>query len=66
MHALKQRFLVDSNGRRIGVFLTIGDYRKLLDGIEELESIRAYDAAKAAPSKVRPFEDAVASIKRKR
>ena len=65
MHALKQRYVVDSKGRRIGVLLRIADYHRLLNELEELDSIRAFDAAKAAPSKVRPFEDAVARIERK-
>jgi len=63
---MKQRFLVDDKGRRVGVLLRLADYRRLLADLEELECVRAFDAAKAAPGKARPFEEAAASIKRKR
>ena len=59
---LKERYVVDEKGNRVEVILTIEDYRKLLAELEELESIRAYDAAKASEDEVIPFEQAVAEI----
>lgn len=44
------------------MLLDIQDYWKLLDDIEEMESIRAYDAAKASRDEAIPFEQAVAEI----
>ena len=44
--------------------LNIKDYHRLLQELEELESIRAYDAAKASWDEVIPFEQAVAGIER--
>jgi hypothetical protein len=38
-------FVIDRNGNRIGVFLSIEEYRKLLDELEKLEAIRADDDA---------------------
>ena len=38
------------------------DYRRLLEQLEELESIRAYDAAKAAGDEVVPFERAITGV----
>lgn len=58
---IKERYVVDENGSRVGVLLGVDDYRRLL---EELESIRAYDAAKASKDEVIPFEQAVAEIER--
>ena len=49
-------------GNRVGVLLHLEDYRKLLEELEELESIRAYDAAKAFGDETIPFEEAVAEI----
>lgn len=40
-------FVIDRNGNRIGVFLSIEEYRKLLDELEKLEAIRVDDGAKA-------------------
>jgi hypothetical protein len=60
-----ERFLVDEEGRRISVVLDISDYERMLDDLEELASIRAYDAAKASGDEVLPFEQAVQEIQRK-
>jgi len=42
------------------------EYKKLLDEAEELEAIRAYDAAKAAGDEAIPFEQAITEIERDR
>ena len=66
MHAIKERYLVDEKGNRVGVFLDMDDYRQLVEALEELESIRAYDAAKASGDEAVPFSQAVAEIERDR
>ena len=53
---LKERYLVDEQGNRVGVFLEIADYSRLLSELEELESLRAFDSAKASGEKPIPFE----------
>ena len=62
MTNIKERYLVDGDGNRIDVVLDIEDYHHLLRELEELDSIRAYDAAKASEDEVIPFEQAVAEI----
>jgi len=64
MSKTKERYLVDDAGNRIGVVLDVREYRRLLKEVEELESIRAYDAAKASGDETIPFEQAVAEIER--
>jgi hypothetical protein len=66
MIGIKERYVVDENGTRISVLLGIEDYQRLLEELEELESIRAYDAAKASGDEVIPFEQAVAEIEQER
>ena len=66
MPALNEGYVVDENGARVGVILPIEDYRKLLEELEELESIRAYDAAKSSGDEAIPFEQAVREIERDR
>ena len=56
MPTLKERYIVDEKGKRLGVFMDMKDFRKVLKQLEELESIRAYDAAKASKEKPVPFE----------
>ena len=64
MDKFKENYVVDEKGNRIGVVLDIADYRRLLEELEELESIRAYDVAKASGDEAIPFEQAVSEIER--
>ena len=66
MAAFKERYVVDEKGNRVGVLLDIGDYRKILEELEELDSIRAYDAAKASGDEAIPFDEAVEEIEQNR
>ena len=66
MSRSNERFVVDENGTRVGVLLEIDDYTKLIDALEELESIRAYDAAKSSSDEAVPFEDVVREIEQNR
>jgi hypothetical protein len=62
MIPLKERFIVDENGQRVGVLRDIEAYRQLLEEVEELEAIRAYDAAKASGDEAVPLEQAFTEI----
>jgi hypothetical protein len=62
----KERYVVNEKGERISVLLDIQDYRKLLEELEELESLRAYDAAKSSGDEIISFEQAIEEIERKR
>lgn len=66
MDKFEENFVVDEKGNRIGVILDIDNYRKLLEEIEELELIRAYDAAKASGDEAIPFEQAISEIEHSR
>ena len=66
MPTVNEGYVVDENGDRVGVILPIDDYRKLLEGLEELESIRAYDAAKSSGDEAIPFEQAIREIEQDR
>lgn len=63
---VKERYLTDENGNRVAVVLEITEYNRLLAELEELEDVRAFDAAKAKGDKPIPVEAAVAEIERKR
>ncbi len=62
MNTFKERYIVNEKGDRVGVILEIADYQHLLEELEELECIRAYDAAKASDDEAIPFEQAIAEI----
>ena len=56
MLPIKEQYIIDENGQRVSVVLEIGAYQKLLEELEELESIRAYDQAKSRDAEAIPFE----------
>ena len=57
-----KRWITDVSGNRVGVILNIAEYEALLEAMEELEDIRAYDETKAEHEEVIPFEQAVREI----
>lgn len=65
MISLKERFVVDESGRRLSVLLDLEIYHKLLEELEELETLRAYDEAKASGDEAIPFKQAVAEIEQR-
>ncbi len=66
MIGIKERYVVDETGNRISVLLDVEDYQRLLEESEELDSIRAYDLARASGDEAIPFEQAIAEIERER
>ena len=66
MATSKHQFIVDDSGEKTAVILDIVEYERLIEEAEELEAIRAYDAAKAAGDEAVPFEQAITEIERDR
>jgi PHD/YefM family antitoxin component YafN of YafNO toxin-antitoxin module len=66
MAVQKHQFVIDDNGKKTAVILTIEEYEKLIEEAEELEAIHSYDAAKAANDQAVPFEQAIDEIERGR
>ncbi|MFQ6000618.1 MAG: type II toxin-antitoxin system Phd/YefM family antitoxin [Anaerolineae bacterium] len=66
MTSLNERYIIDEKGKRVGVLLDIDEYERLLEELEELESIRAYDAAKASKDETIPFDQAISEIEQER
>ncbi len=60
------QFLVNEKGEKVAVVLGIEEYEKLLEELEELEDIRAFDEAEASGETAVPLEQALAEIKRAR
>jgi PHD/YefM family antitoxin component YafN of YafNO toxin-antitoxin module len=64
MGPLAEKYVINEEGERVAVLLGMKEYRKILEELEELESIRAYDGAKASEDEAIPFEQAMTEIKR--
>ena len=56
MISLKEKYIVDDNGNTTNVIITKKDYDRLVDYIEELEDIAAYDRAKHKHKKEIPVK----------
>lgn len=65
MNAVHPKYIVDQESNKTAVVLSIQEWTAILNELEELADIRAYDAAKAGPEGTIPFEEAVAKIRTK-
>ncbi len=61
-----ERFVTDKGGKRIAVLLDMDEYAALLQELEELEALKAYDAAKSDPDDAIPLDQALAEIEKDR
>jgi hypothetical protein len=52
----KTKFIKNKKGEKISVVLDIKDYEKLMEDLEELDDIRAYDRAKNSGDAAIPFD----------
>jgi len=66
MGAVRQQFIEDNQGKRIAVLMPIDQYNKMLEQLEDIDDIRAYDTAKAEEDEVIPFDQAVREIEKGR
>ena len=64
MTALQEQCLTDREGNRVKVVLDMDQFQQILEELEELDDIRAYDAAKASGDEAIPFEQAMAEVRR--
>ena len=62
MPGTRERYLVDEQGKRIAVVIPIEEYERLLEELEELDDLRAFDEAMASGDEEVPFEQVVAEF----
>ncbi len=62
----ERQFVINERGEKVAVVLSIEEYEKILEDLEELEDIRAFDEAEASGETPIPFDQAIAEIKRSR
>ena len=48
---MEARYIVDENGKRTGVILSVEEYERMIEALGNLEDGRLYDEAKAAPQR---------------
>lgn len=57
-------YLVNDKGERKAVVLTMSDWERILEALEDLEDIRLFDEAAKEPSDPIPFEQAMEELRR--
>ncbi len=65
MLALHPEYVIDEHKETKAVLLPFNEWRQVLEAIEELEDIQAYDAVKSQKQEYVPFEQAVQEIQSK-
>jgi PHD/YefM family antitoxin component YafN of YafNO toxin-antitoxin module len=59
---LNPQYVIDKEKKPKAVLLTISEWEQIVEDLEELDDIRAYDAAKSGTQDTIPFEQAVREI----
>jgi hypothetical protein len=62
MISLHPEYIVDEQKHRKAVLLPLAEWDRILEDLEDLDDIRAFDAAKAGSQETIPFEQAVREI----
>jgi hypothetical protein len=63
MIIIHEEYLTDEQGHKKAVVVPINEWQQILDALEELDEIKAYDNSKKEPSESVPFEQALREIK---
>lgn len=63
---MRTQYITDTKGRKVSVILPMRDFNKMIEELEELADIRAYDEAKANGEESIPLEQAIKEIEAKR
>ena len=62
MTLINENFVTDAKGKKIAVLLPIKDYKKIMEELEELEDIKAYDKAMSRKQEFIPLEKAIKEV----
>lgn len=62
MTTVHARYIVDARKRPQAIVLSVKEWRRIVEELEELDDIRAYDEAKSGPQEAIPLEQAIREI----
>lgn len=63
---MKTQYVTDNHGKKVAVIVPVKDYEKIMDELDELECIKAYDKAKTRKQEFIPAADVFKAIEQKR
>jgi len=61
-----KQFVVNEQGEKVAVVISIKEYEKLLEELEDLEAIREAEEARGSGETPVPFDEAIARIEQSR
>jgi len=61
----KCKYIVDENGKKVGVVLSIKKYQAMLRKLEDLDDEVAYDKAKSKKGRVLDFNEVIKKLEKK-
>lgn len=64
MLRIHEEYVVDVDGKKKAIVVPMSEWQKILEALEELDDIKAYDKAKSKPSNPIPFEKAIEEIRK--
>jgi hypothetical protein len=64
MVGIHPEFVVNDKNEKKAVVLPFSEWQLVMEELEELDDIRAYDKAKSHPSTPIPFDEAIQEIER--
>ena len=62
MVLVRLQYVVDEQQHPQAVLLPLAEWERIVEELEELDDIRAYDQAKTGPQEAVPFEQAVREV----
>lgn len=57
-----EKFVTNAKGTQVGIIVGVREYHKMMRDLEEFESIKAYDQAKASEDVFIPLDQALEEI----
>jgi PHD/YefM family antitoxin component YafN of YafNO toxin-antitoxin module len=61
--SITEQVVVDKKGKTVAIQIPVGQYKKMLEMMEELEDIKAFDKAVKRKQQFTPFTKAVKRLK---
>ena len=65
MPKLEEKYITNKAGKRVGIVIDIKEYERMLEAIEELGLIKAYDEAMASEETARPLDEVCKDVERR-
>lgn len=63
---MQTQFITDTQGKKISAIVPIKEYEQILEQLDELACIRAYDKAKLKKQQFVPLKEALRQVEKKR